>query len=304
MKKKILFTGGSGLLAINWGLHIEKDFEVFLGLHKRKINIPEVKTVYIDIESINGFCTALETIQPDFVIHCAGLANVEDCESNPDLAYKVNVLFSENVAIACKKFHIQLVYISTDHLFSGLLPMVSEEEPTCTLNQYGRTKLQGERMVLTIDTQSLIIRTNFYGWGTRYRNSFSDFIINNLRKDLQVNLFEDFYYTPILIEELSQTVMELIAKNAKGVFNVVGDERISKYEFGKRLANTFNLNANLIQADKFSNRKDLVQRPLDLSLSNKKVSVFLNKKVGNINDNILRLFNQEQNGVVQKMHQI
>ena len=304
MKKKVLFTGGSGLLAINWGLHIEKDFEVFLGLHNRKINIPEVETVFIDIESINVFCSALETIQPDIVIHCAGLANVEDCESNSDLAYKVNVLFSENVAIACKKYTIQLVYISTDHLFSGLHPMVSEEEPTSALNQYGRTKLEGERLVLSNDNQSLIIRTNFYGWGTSYRKSFSDFIINNLRNGIPVNLFEDFFYTPILIEVLSQTVMELVTKNAKGVFNVVGDERISKYEFGKRLANAFNLNANLIQAAKISNRKDLVRRPHDLSLSNKKVSSFLNKKIGNVNENILRLFHQEKNGVALKIQQL
>jgi len=270
MRKTILFTGGSGLLALNWGLGIADDFDVVLGLHEKNISVKSIRTIHVDMESCSGFSAGLKNIQPAVVIHCAGLANVEACEANPEEAYHVNVDLSVNVAQACKENNVQLVYISTDHLFSGKNPLVSEEEPVSPMNMYGKTKYEAEKKILTISDKFLAIRTNFYGWGPTYRSSFSDFIIDNLRSGHPVSLFDDFFYTPILIEELAQTVMMLLAVNANGIFNVVGNERISKFEFGTRLARHFKLDTGLIQAAKFADRKDLIRRPTDLSLSNKK----------------------------------
>jgi UDP-4-amino-4,6-dideoxy-N-acetyl-beta-L-altrosamine transaminase/dTDP-4-dehydrorhamnose reductase len=295
MKKKVLFTGGSGLLAINWAICIANDFEVVLGLHRQYVSIPGIRLAWINMESVDAFSTVLEKIQPELVIHCAGLTNVEKCETDPLLAQHVNVELAVNVGIACKEKNIKLVYISTDHLVSGDKPLVTEEEPVSPMNRYAQTKSEAENRVLAISKNNLVIRTNFYGWGTVYRDSFSDFVISNLRKGKTISLFKDFFYTPILIEDLANVVMQLISFDANGIFNVVGNERISKLEFGTKLATRFGLDKGLIQAIRFSDRKDLIKRPIDLSLSNQKTKALLNKTFGNIDENIDRLFAQEKN---------
>jgi dTDP-4-dehydrorhamnose reductase len=303
-KKKILFTGGAGLLALNWAFATAKNYDVVLGLHKKSISVAGFTTVFIDMETVSGFGSVLRNIQPDIVIHCAGLANVEACEADPGLAYHANVQLSANVANACKQQGVQLVYISTDHLFDGHTPLVTEDEIPAPVNEYGKTKLGGERKTLEISADFLAIRTNFYGWGPSYRRSFSDMIIDNLGKQKIVTLFNDFYYTPIVIEELAETVMELLAKKGNGIFNVTGDERISKFEFGIRLANRFGLNIDHIKNSSFTERKDLVKRPADLSLSNKKVSAFLQRGIGCINDNIEKLYRQQKSGQFETMRNI
>ena len=304
MKKTILFTGGSGLLAINWAVEIARDFDVVLVLHKRNISVPGVRTITFDLDDASALLSTLKTIQPDCVIHCAGLTSVEACEAQPELAYHVNVELSVNTAIVCKQLGIQYVYISTDHLFSGNKPLVTEDDSPGPVNQYGKTKLEAEKRVLDISETFLAIRTNFYGWGPVYRRSFSDMIIDNLGNGKPVTLFEDFFYTPILIEELSQTVMALLEKKAQGVFHVVGDERISKLEFGMRVATRFGFDKKLIQVARFSDRKDLVRRPHDLSLSNKKVSAFLGKNIGDVNANIEQLYAQKENGILKEIQSI
>ncbi len=304
MKKKILLTGGSGLLATNWALSLINDFDIVLGLHQKKISFDSANTMLVDMETADGFSRTLQNCTPDVVIHCAGLANVEACEANPVLAKHVNVDLSVNVALACKQCGVQLVYISTDHLFAGDRELVSEDEPANPVNEYGKTKLEAEKKVRSINENFLAIRTNFYGRGPSYRKSFSDMIIDNLREGKRVSLFEDFFYTPILIEELAQTVMQLLQNNANGIYHVTGNERISKLEFGIRLAERFGLDTGLIDAAKFAERKDLVKRPRDLSLSNKKAEIFLNRQIGDVNYDIERLYQQEQTGIASLMRSI
>jgi dTDP-4-dehydrorhamnose reductase len=303
-KKKILVTGGSGLLATNWAISCANEFDVVLGFHQKIISLPGIGGKVVDMETISGFSNALIDCKPDLVIHCAGLANVEVCEADAVFAQHVNVALSRNVAVACKDLGIHLVYVCTDHLFSGNTPLVSETENPSPLNQYGKTKWEGEKAVLDVSDNFLAVRTNFYGWGPPYRRSFSDMIIDNLRNGKQVQLFEDFYYTPILVEELAKTVMLLCENKAQGVFNVVGNERISKLEFGIRLADRFGLDKDLIEISKFSERKDLVKRPKDLSLSNKKAELFLNSNIGDVNAGIERLYQQEQSGVAAVLNKL
>lgn len=293
MRTKVLFTGGSGLLALNWAAAVAGRYDVVLGLHSRKISVPGMVTEAIHLDDTEVLESDIERLNPGIVIHCAALTNVEECEADPSLADRVNVQLAERLATVCRKKNIRFVFISTDHVYSGKQSMRTEDEPVEVLNEYARSKASAEQAVMHIDSSALIIRTNFYGWGTDYRYSFSDFIISNLRKQLPVFLFEDVFYTPILIEELAHTVMELVEKKASGIFNVVGNERLSKYDFGKRVAEVFELDASLIRPDQFAQRKDLVARPFDLSLSNQKTSKLLNRKFAGVTEGIQRLKEQE-----------
>ena len=221
------------------------------------------------------------------------MTNVDQCEAFPEMAYKINFEGAKFVSDVCLKNNIDLIFISTDHLFDGSVPNVSENHVKNPLNCYGRTKSLGEDYILLNNPNALIIRTNFYGWGTSYRQSFSDFVIDNLRKEKNITLFNDVFYTPILIETLVETVMELYFNKSIGIFNVVGNNRVSKLEFGLELAKVFGLNLDLIKEGSINDNKQLVKRPKDLSLSNSKLKHFLNKEIINLSEQIAKLHESE-----------
>jgi dTDP-4-dehydrorhamnose reductase len=199
MKEDILITGGSGLLALNWALTIREKFNVTLGLHDRKINLKHTRSILLDLDSKEALTQALEALQPQLVIHAAGLTSIERCEANPTLAKYINVDLTKNLVMVCAKLNIPMVYISTDHLFSGSESLVDEDYSVSPVNIYAKTKAEAEACVLDFDEEALIIRTNFYGWGTSYRQSFSDMVINHLRAGIKISLLKDIYYTPMLI---------------------------------------------------------------------------------------------------------
>ena len=293
MQKKVLITGGSGLLAVNWALSMRDNYAVTLLLHQRKISLQGVQTNLVSLGSLDECIAVVNKYQPDIVIHTAGLTSVEECESNPNLAQEINVDLAKNIAIACNNKSVKLVHISTDHLFSGDQEFSTEKSITDPINNYAKTKLQGEQQILENCKDALIIRTNFFGWGAKYRQSFSDFILNKLRNNKQIDLFSNVFFTPILVSELSKKVHQLINANFSGIFNVVGGERLSKYEFGIKLANCFNLDVGLINAVSIDDKPNLVKRPKDMSLSNVKLCQILNCEIATLDEQLQTLKEQK-----------
>jgi len=268
---KILFTGGSGLLAANWALFIRDTINVSLALHKRAIYLERVQCFYINLESLDSISQHMAFIRPDIVVHAAALTDVDKCEFNPALAKLINTVMAINVATVCASYKCLFIHISTDHLHDGQRTFVREFEPVSPINQYGLTKAAAEAGILEVLPKALIIRTNFFWWGPWYRPSFSDWILQALRQRQQLNMFVDVYYTPISIHALIRTIELLINANAHGVYNVVSNERISKFEFGLMIANHFGLDAKLITPTTLRDTAKLVMRPLDMSLSNNKL---------------------------------
>ena len=302
MKKKIFITGGSGLLALNWALAVRDKVDVILNMNNRDINLKGSVIKKINLNSINPIFNFLKSERPDYVLHTAGMTNVDDCEKNPNLAYETNVGLTENVARACKNLEIPLIHISTDHLFNGTSSLADEQKITSPLNVYGKTKAEAEEKVLSINPNSLIIRTNFYGWGTNYRISLSDYIFNALKQNQQIRLFKDIFFTPILIEVLANMTMELSEKGAHGIFHITGDDRVSKYDFGVLLAREFGFNSTLISEGFVGEQKDLVSRPKDMSLSNSKISQFLGKKIGSLSAHLNLLHKQKNAGFAKEVN--
>jgi len=294
VRKRILFTGGSGLLALNSALYLRNDFEVYLGLHNRIINLQGVHSCKLDLENEQELEKELIRINPDILINAAGMTNVEECELKPNDAEKINAIVPGILARLSKKLNIYFAHISTDHLFDGTKCFQTEDDSISPLNEYGKSKAKGEQEVIKYNKDALIVRTNLFGWGTSYRQSFSDFIINSLRQEKKITLFSDVYFTPIFIQTLIELIQVLIKNNRTGIINIVGNERISKYEFGILIAEIFGLNKNLIEKGLIVNNKSLVQRPKDMSLSNLNLNKILNTyKFPSLNDQICILFKNE-----------
>lgn len=302
---RIALTGGSGLLALNWAasfaMREAEDDSVCLALHQRKITTSLGATCVADLSSPDAAARWLEGCQADVVIHAAALTNVDQCEVEPDLARQINTDMAGNVAQACARTGVRMVLMSTDHLFDGRQPLLDEEAPPAPVNVYAHTKAAAETLARKHLPDALILRTNFFGWGPSYRMSFSDMVIRKLRANQPVSLFTDAFVTPILVSEVAQGCLDLLKQGESGVFNLVGDTRLSKHAFGMILAETFDLPLGLIRAARLQDRVDLVARPLDMSLSNAKTCAALGRPIGGLSDGCIALLQQEHHRAIQEV---
>lgn len=297
----ILLTGGTGLLATNWALCIRNSVEVTLGLHRRTISLAGTKSILMDLSSEKSLYKLIDDIEPEIVIHTAGMTSIEDCEANPDSAFHINVELASNVAMVCEHSGVKMVHISTDNLYGQQEQAATESDPLSPVNVYGKTKAMAEQYVLDRCSDALVIRTNFYGWGTSYRSSFSDTVLNTLQDNDKLNLFSDVQYTPILVEVLVTTVHELIDLNQTGIFNVSSDESLSKYDFGLKIAEVFNMDKSHIKPISIKDLKNLVTRPVMMRLNNEKVRHILGRSLGNVDNHLYLLKRQQQAGVSEEL---
>ena len=170
MSKCILICGGSGLLGVNLAIYFRNRAKVILALNTKKIEIKNVNTKNIDLTNANDICSIIDNESIDLIINASGYTNIEKCEKFVDEAIKVNTTIPLNLAKVSDAHGIKLVHISTDHLFSGCKKFYKETSKIEPQNVYALTKYQGETVILKNCTNSLIIRTNFFGWGPVYRS--------------------------------------------------------------------------------------------------------------------------------------
>lgn len=268
---KLLLTGGSGLLALNWACAMRGQSAVTLGTHRHGVRLSGVDSVCLDLSDVDTLLRQTRQIGADLIVHTAGLTNVDRCEEMPAEARHANAEIARNVAEVAAAAGIRLIHLSTDHLFSGIHPFYVEQATPEPLNEYARSKLLAEKWVQQACPDALVLRTNFFGWGYAGRQSFSDWIIYGLRAGRSLPLFDDVFITPILADALAHAAHALVNQGAKGVFNLVGGERVSKYEFGRRLAAAFGLPLALIHPAKMERAHLHAARPKDMSLDNSRL---------------------------------
>ena len=300
-KTKVLITGGSGLLATNLAFAKKSDWEICLLLRSKDVNIPGVTSTFGSIEDLNSTKQLISEIKPDIVIHTAGLTNVDRCETDTLQAYTSNVLAAENIAKASAELNIKMVHISTDHFSDSSKPYSTESEIDVPVNNYAKTKLDAEYLVRKHNKNALIIRTNFFGWGHEYRKSFSDRILLAAREEREIGLSDSIYFTPILVTDLVEKIQMLVSAKKSGIYNVVGGERLSKLDFGKRLLNVFSLNPDLVVKASYDNNPNNIPRPTDMSLSCKKLEQDLSINMSGVDDYFQILKRQEEEGLADNL---
>ncbi|MDI7226653.1 SDR family oxidoreductase [Leptospira santarosai] len=279
----ILITGASGLLGHHLSnFFLENGYKVIALRKVHSLGIIGIDEIEIDLLDFDTVKNLLTKIRPDYIIHCAGLTNVDDCEKNESLAKKIHIDVSHVIAQTASQINSKMIHISTDHLWDGTMQMVTEDVPVCPVNVYGKTKAESERAVLAVNSEALILRTNFFGPGLQWRQSLSDWIINSLNRNESINTFYDVFFTPISIYYLARVILSLIQKKTKGIYHTVGSERISKYHFAISIAKSFNKSTELIRPISIQDIQLNALRPLDMSLSTDKVVGFLNTSMPTI----------------------
>ncbi len=209
----------------------------------------------------------LQTLCPDVVYLPASLTNVDYCELNPLEGYAINVVGVSNVVQAVNEIGAKLVYFSSNYIFDGKAGPYNESHPGNPICEYGRQKLSAEHYVALYANNYLIIRTTVvYGWERQGKN-FIYRLLDSLKAGKKLRVPLDQIGNPTFAPNLAQAVVELVCLDASGVYNIVGSERVSRYDFACEAADIFGLDRNLIDAVLTSELEQIAPRPLNAGMT-------------------------------------
>ena len=269
---RLLITGASGLLGLNFAIQAAGQHTVTGVVHHNELAGVPFSVIQADLTRPLAVADLLERTRPEVVIHCAALANLEACETQPDLAWRLNASLPGELAAATAQAGIKLVHISTDAVFDGQRGNYTEEDQTSPLGVYARSKLAGEQAVTQANPQAIIARVNFYGWSLNGARSLAEFFYRNLSVGKSVNGFMDVFFCPLLVNDLVDLLLEMVGKGFNGLYHVVSSDHLSKFEFGCRIARLFNLDEKLITPTSWRAGGLQAQRSPNLIMSTDKLA--------------------------------
>lgn len=276
-KKNIMVLGASGMLGENACRYFsERNANVFaVTRRQQKFTQNNIKLISTKNENIIQYQNIIKKYPIDVVLNCIGIANIEECENNPDKAFEINSKLPGLLAQACLEKNIKFIHISTDHyLHKNSVYLKEDDNDFELLNIYAKSKREGELNVMANYKSALVVRTNFFGKSKSSKISFSDYIINNISNGKYVYLFEEVFHTPIDMFGLLEAINKLY-NSYNGIINVCSDRKISKYELGKMIAKTLDLDTDYVVPCLRSKRVDLVMRPNNMSLCCKRLKKIL-----------------------------
>lgn len=296
---KILLTGASGLLGLNLALAVAKEHQVYGVANTVPLSGMGFSNIQAELTEPGVVDSLLEQIAPDVVIHCAAMANVDDCESKPELAEKVNAYLPGQIALAAAARQIKMVHISTDAVFDGRKGNYAETDGPNPLSVYARTKLAGEKAVLAANAQALVARVNFYGWSVSGGRSLAEWFVNNLANNCPMQGFTDLFFCPMMVLDLVDTLLEAVAKDLMGLYHVVGPQAMSKYDFGCAIAHRFGYDSELIRPASVQEGGLKAARSPDLTLNTHKLVTSLGHPLPGFTAGLQKFYDQYLAGYPQ-----
>lgn len=294
---RVLVVGSNGLLGQKvvesfvrgtpsgiWACSMEPDpLRRLQSVSYRQLDITQRK----DVKSL------VAEIEPDIIINCAGMTNVDACEKERNLAWKVNVAGVEHLAEAAKKRNATIVHISSDYVFDGKNGPYAEDDKPEPLSYYGKTKLASENALRTSDVPFLILRTMvLYGFAEGVRQNFALWLLNALKNGDDVRVVDDQTGNPTLVDDLAYAIMKGVELNKLGVYNIAGRDIVSRYQFAVRLAEVFGLDASLITPIKTMTLHQPAPRPLKSGLITLKAETELGYSPSTVDEGLAVLRSQ------------
>jgi dTDP-4-dehydrorhamnose reductase len=293
---RILVTGASGLLGLNLALEASHQHEVIGSVNKNAIQTTEFTVLRSDLTIPGAIEQLLEESQPDWVINCAALANLDACEAEPVLAQKLNSELPGKLAEYVARGGARLVHVSTDAVFDGKRGGYSEEDEPNPLSHYARTKLAGEQVIFEANPEAIVARVNLFGWSLSGKRSLAEWFFNNLSAGNKIMGFTDVFFCPLHVNDLANILLKMVKNELKGLYHVVSSECISKYDFGVRLARIFAFDPTLITPTLVSEAGLVAARSPNLTLKSNKLSKALGEETPDITHGLSRFHAQYMQG--------
>lgn len=265
---KVLLTGAQGQLG-----HCFRD--IFPSTWK----LIALNHLQFDITDYSVVDRLLSIYRPEIIVNTAAYTAVDNAEIEQELAYKVNVLGSKNLAIASNKHNVRLFHISTDYVFDGnkKTPYL-ETDFTNPINIYGKTKRDGELVVLENDPSAIIIRTSWLF--SEYNNNFVKTMLKLATEKNEITIVDDQLGNPTYAGDLAKAILDLFKKEIDGgIYHYCGNVSTTWYLFAKEIFDIALKKGLLSHIPKISpiHSKDYntkASRPLFSVLSTKKLGKY------------------------------
>jgi dTDP-4-dehydrorhamnose reductase len=298
---RILITGASGLLGINLAQETMNAHDVTAVDRGKLVHAP-FKVLNGDLLNTGTLDFALDFAQPEWLINCAALAELDACEEYPDLARRLNIDLPSQMAKACKVRGIAFVHISTDAVFDGEKDgFYTEEDSPNPLGVYALTKLAGEQAVLAENPNAIAARVNFYGWSLGGKRSLAEFFHHNLTHNKSMSGFTDVKFCPMLVNDTARILIKMLQKKLSGLYHVVGPQAMSKYQFGVEIARRFSLKEGEISPKSILSSNLTARRAHNLCLSTHKLSTALGEALPEFSTGLNEFHTQFIQGYPQKI---
>ncbi|MFH1096282.1 MAG: dTDP-4-dehydrorhamnose reductase [Candidatus Desantisbacteria bacterium] len=255
---KILITGANGQLAREF-LRLLKNHQVE-ALTKRQLDISDNKAVL----------SVVSSYKPDIILNCSAYNLVDMAEDNLEAALRVNADGVRNLASVSKKYHALLVHYSTDYVFDGTKDDFYKEEDTPNpINNYGKSKLIGERMLAEETDDFLLFRTSWvFGEGDQ---NFLHKLAEWAKLNRVLKIVYDQISIPTCTEDIAQITMLAIEKGLRGVYHLTNSGYASRYEVARYFIERLDMD-NLILPVSSDFFPAAAKRPYFSALSNSKLS--------------------------------
>ncbi|MBX3005383.1 MAG: SDR family oxidoreductase [Anaerolineales bacterium] len=290
---RLLVTGASGLLGSNLALLAAAHYTVVGVSNQHPLAQAPFATLQADLLAAGAVARVLDEAQPDWVVHCAALADIDACERQPALAHKLNTELPGELARETARRNLRFVHISTDAVFDGSQAPYKETDAPNPLSVYAKTKRMAELAVKAAHPQWLILRPNLFGWSPNGAHSLAEFFYNKLAAGEAVNGFTDRLFTPLHVGFLSEIILELLSANAHGIYNAGSRDSLSKYDFGVMIARQFGFDEALVRP---LHAEASAPRSADLRLNVSRLSQALGRRLPSVAEGVARLHAELDNG--------
>jgi dTDP-4-dehydrorhamnose reductase len=260
---KVLLLGKNGLL----GKEITHAFtnkgnDEFYALNHSDLDITDKDALFL----------TLKDLKPDHVINSAAFTFVDDCEAKKEFVMAVNGQANGNLAELCKDIGAHLTYFSTDYVFDGTKNEdYTEDDETCPINTYGKSKLLGEQLIQQNTDKFFIIRTSWL-FGMHGRN-FVTTMLELAKKGVKIEVVDDQIGKPTYSHDLAGAIFDTIHDNAvgSGIYHLVNEHKTSWYHFAKKIFDATNSSdVNLVRISS-SSLDRAAKRPHNCALANSKL---------------------------------
>jgi dTDP-4-dehydrorhamnose reductase len=268
--EKLLITGASGFL----GWHIcqlaQTKYDVYGTYFSKAIEIPGVKLTKVNIADFQELKQLFDSIQPSAIIHTAALSQPNFCQNNPEVSHAINVRASCNIAELCAENSVRYAFTSTDLVFDGKNAPYQEIDAVNPVNLYGEQKALAEQEILGRYPSSAVCRMPLmFGNSTPTATSFMQGFMQSLNDGKDINLFIDEFRTPASANTAAKGIL-LALEQVCGMIHLGGRERVSRYDFGRLMAEVFQLSTVGLKSCRQKDVQMSAPRPADVSLDSSK----------------------------------
>lgn len=193
------------------------------------LDLPEV-----DLTELAALEEAVRATTPELIVHCAAMTDVDGAARNPEIAYRINGLGTQNVALVAAKLHVPVAHISTNEVFDGTKTTpYTEYEPTRAINAYGQSKLAGEWFMSHLLRQFYIIRISWLS-APGGRN-FVHRILQLADERGALRVVTDEVACPTFVGDLAPAIWQLVETGHFGIYHLTNSGYCSRFDYAKKI---------------------------------------------------------------------